>query len=129
MVDQNHPLGGCCLNAESGIIDVWEAAPTITFKDSEMENIREIIDDELQRVRPEKLPTAVIALSSQEYETFTNTSSYYWDEVSSAAANESKSTPVYDGHPVIRMHNLKEPFVIYTEASLGLGVTDYLARD
>jgi len=94
-----------------------------------MENIREIIDDELQRVEPEKLPTVLIALSNEEFELFTQTSSFYWDEASTANLKINNGQPVYDGHPVIRMSSLSEPFVIYTEANLGLGVTDYLARD
>jgi hypothetical protein len=94
-----------------------------------MENIRELIDDELQRVEPHKLPTALIAMQDEEFEVFTKSISYYWDENNITAKTLDNGSVAYEGHPVIRIHDLPEPVVIYTMADLGLGVTDYLARD
>ncbi len=94
-----------------------------------MENIREIIDDELQRIDPDKLPTALIALNNEGYEQFVRTYSYYWDETPAASVTIADGHPVYNGHPIIRMSALLEPYMIFTEASMGRGVTEYLARD
>ncbi len=81
-----------------------------------MENIKEVIELELQRIAPEKRPTALIALRKEEYECFAMTQS--------AAQHNQHS---YAGLPVVRINSLIEPVVIYTEARSHC--TDYLAMD